>query len=68
MTTLDQFLSPSESKPRLPEERCANPKCRKILKITDIKYTLRVKGKEGVYCRTCAKEILRPLEDSEGNL
>jgi len=62
--SLDRFL-PS-SKPKQVEERCANPNCRKIIK--GIKYTLTVKGKEGIYCQPCAKQILRPFETSEENL
>jgi len=70
--TLDQFLPPSVVKPKTSqvfvEERCANPKCRKILKITDVKYTLKIKGKEATYCQACAKKILRPHENTEANL
>jgi len=70
--TLDRFLPPSQVKPKpsevFVEERCTNRKCRKILKITDIKYTLKVKGKEGIYCPDCAKKILRPQENTEENL
>jgi hypothetical protein len=71
--TLDQFFPPSEVKPKqdlgvFVEERCANPKCRKVLRVTDIKYTLRIKGKEAVYCQPCAKQILRPQESAEDNL
>lgn len=65
---LDRFFPPSVLKPKssqvFTEERCANPKCRKILKIIDVKYTLRIKGKEAVYCQHCAKTILRPQENA----
>lgn len=70
--TLDRFLSPSAVKPKTSqvyaEERCANLKCRKILKKTDTKYRLIVKGKEAVYCQPCGKHILRPQENTEENL
>lgn len=71
--TLDKFLPPSMAKPKqdtgvFVEERCANPKCRKILKITDIKYTLAVKGEKKTYCQICAKKILRPHENTEQDL
>lgn len=71
--TLDKFFPPSMAKPKqdpavFVEERCANPKCRKILKITDIKYTLKIKGKEATYCQPCAKKILHPQENTEVSL
>ena len=71
--TLDQFFGPTVVKPNQKsevyvEERCANPKCRKILKIPDIKYTITVKSKTGTYCQPCAKKILRPQENTEQNL
>jgi len=71
--TLDRFLPPSKVKPNqrseiFVEERGANPKCRKILKITDVKYTLRIKGKKEPYCQNCAKKILRPQENREENV
>jgi len=71
--SLDQFFPPTVVKPKqdsqlFVEERCANPKCRKILKILAIKYTLTIKGKTGTYCQACAKKILRPQENTEQNL
>jgi len=68
--TLDRFLPPTVAKPKqnsgvFVQERCANPKCRRILKITDVKYTLIVKGKKAVYCQPCAKKILQPQENTE---
>jgi hypothetical protein len=68
--TLDKFFPPTMTKPKqdpdvFAEQRCANRKCRKILKITDIKYTLTVKGKVDTYCQDCAKKILRPQENTE---
>lgn len=73
LASLDRFFPPSLTKPKqdpaiFVEERCADPACRKILKIRDIKYTLRIRGKEGVYCQECAKRILRPQERSEADL
>jgi len=57
MSTLDAFLQPHHV-----EERCSNPKCRKILGAKEPKYTIRFKGKEGKeappYCRECARAIL----------
>jgi len=71
--SLDRFLPPTVAKPKQDsavfiQERCANPKCRKILKVTDPKYTLRIKSKNAVYCSACAKKILHPQEDREENL
>jgi hypothetical protein len=60
--SLDAFLG-SSNNTAAAEERCADPGCRKIIK--GIKYTLTIKGKEGVYCQGCAKKILRPQEDAE---
>jgi hypothetical protein len=67
--TLDSFFSP-RAKPKqvLAEERCSNPHCRKLLDAKESKYTLRIKGKEAVYCQACAKKILRPQEATEENL
>ena len=64
MSTLDAFLPPQIVKPKQfdsgihVEERCSNPKCRKILGAKEPKYTLRFKGKEEPYCRECARAIL----------
>jgi hypothetical protein len=63
--SLDRFLEKNSQHAGV-EERCSNPKCRRVLK--DIKYTLTVRGKEGVYCQLCAKQILRPQENTEENL
>jgi len=68
--SLDRFLPPTAVKPKqdsgiFVEERCSNPHCRKILGSKEAKYVLRIKGKEGVYCQTCAKKILRPHENTE---
>lgn len=70
--TLDAFLPPMmvNKKPSMihvVEERCANPRCRKLLK-NEIKYTLRKKGKEETYCQACAKAILRPEEEKEESI
>lgn len=76
MSTLDAFLPPQLVKPKqvdsgiYVEERCSNPKCRKILGAKEPKYTIRFKGKEAPYCRECAKAILpkpKPQETEEGN-
>jgi len=61
--SLDRFLPEGEDNHTAVQERCSNPKCRKP--IGNVKYTLTVKGKEGLYCQTCAKKILSPREDSE---
>jgi len=69
--SLDKFLPIDKSKldaGTLGEERCASPKCRKILKVTDIKYTITVKGEKKIYYQACAEEILRPQENTEENL
>lgn len=69
--TLDQFLPPTVVKSRpdsgiFVEERCSNPKCRKILGPTVIKYTLRVKGEKKPYCRECARAIMpKPKPETE---
>ena len=57
--SLDKFLGTK------PEERCSNPKCRKIIRKTDTKYELTVKDKKGVYCQPCGSAILGPREDRE---
>jgi len=71
--SLDRFLPPTVVKPKqdpsiFVEERCSNPKCRKILSVKVPKYTLRSKGREQPYCPDCAKQILRPQENTEGNI
>ena len=68
--TLDQFLPPATVKPRhdtgiYVKDRCSNPKCNKQIPVTEPKYTLRIKGKEAVYCQACAKAILHPQETTE---
>jgi hypothetical protein len=70
--SLDLFLPPRVVKPKLDsevfvEERCANPACRRVLKITEPKYMVVVKGKMGVYCRDCARALLpkpKPADSS----
>lgn len=59
---LDRYL-PKNSQHTIVEERCSNPKCRKV--ISDVKYTLTVKGKTGIYCQSCAKKVLSPRENNE---
>ena len=59
--SLDNFFPSTNNKHTAPGQRCANPKCRRIIK--DVKYTLIIKGKENVYCQACAKQILSPQED-----
>jgi len=71
--SLDNWLDPTVVKPKSDtgitvEERCSNPKCRKILKPPTIIYRLRIKGKIEPYCQECAKAKLRPQENSEENL
>jgi len=66
--SLDRFLPPTAVKPKqdtgiFVEERCANPRCRKILK--GVKYHLTIKGITAPYCQECAKAKLRPQENSE---
>jgi len=68
--TLDLWLPPEIVKPKqdtgiFVEERCSNPRCRKILGVKEPKYVLRIRGKEAPYCRACAKVILRPQEQTE---
>jgi hypothetical protein len=68
-STLDSFLPPSVVKPKKDtgiyvEEKCSNPRCCKKIPFAEPKYTLRVKGKENVYCQACAKTILRPQENT----
>jgi len=68
--TLDRFFPPSVVKTKqdpavVVEDKCSNPKCRRKIPFNEPKYTLRVKGKEGVYCQTCAKRILRPQENTD---
>jgi hypothetical protein len=64
--TLDSFFG-AKPKQVLVEERCSNSRCRKLLG-KGPKYTLTIKGEEKLYCQTCAKKILRPQENTEGNL
>jgi hypothetical protein len=69
--SLDKFLPPYQVKPKQDpkitvRDKCA--KCGKPILSTEPKYTLRVKGKEGFYHQTCAKQILRPQENMEENL
>lgn len=64
--SLDRFLPPNNNQHTAVERRCANPRYRKVIK--GINYTLKVKGKEDIYCQSCAKQILRPFEASEENL
>jgi len=71
--SLDRFLPPSVVKTKqdqavVIEDRCSNPRCKRKIPFNEPKYTLRVKGKEGLYCQTCAKRILRPEENTEQNL
>jgi len=71
--TLDRFFPPTAVKPKqdsgvFVQERCSNPKCRKILGPKVAKYVIRIKGKEQPYCQDCAKKILRPQENTETNL
>lgn len=62
MSGLDAFLGTSKPKP---ENRCANPKCRKVLTTKDTTYTLTRKGKTETYCQPCAKLILKPQEEAK---
>jgi len=71
--TLDKFFPPTVVKAKqdsgvFVQERCSNPRCRKILGAKEAKYVLRIKGKEAPYCSACAKKILRPQENTETNL
>lgn len=71
--SLDRFLPPSAVKPKQDpaitiQDKCANPKCRRKIPLNEPKYTLRIKGKEAVYCQTCAKKILHPHENTEENI
>ena len=71
MSTLDAFLPPQLVKPNqrdsgiYVEERCSNPKCRKILGAKEPKYEIRVKGKVTPYCRECARAILPKPKKTE---
>jgi DNA-directed RNA polymerase subunit RPC12/RpoP len=73
MSTLDQFFPPTVVKSKggsgiYVEERCSNSKCGKILKATEPKYVIKVKGKEKPYCMECARKILpkpKPKETDE---
>jgi len=71
-TTLDSFFPGPHAVPKStevePRDRCSNPKCRRELSPKEPKYTLRIKGKESVYCQPCAKAILHPQENTEENL
>lgn len=69
-STLDQFLPPTPVKTRdtgiYVKDRCSNPKCGKEIPFTEPKYTLKIKGKEAVYCQACAQAILYSQENNEG--
>lgn len=74
MSTLDTYLPPTAVKvkedPQIAvEENYSNfPRCQKKVGITEPKYTVRVKGKDRIFCRECALEILpkpKPKENSE---
>jgi hypothetical protein len=60
--SLDNFLPKQPPKPV--EQRCDNPKCRKVLGINVVKYELERKGKKQTLCQTCAKALLRPQEET----
>ena len=62
---LDKFFGTA---PPPPKQRCSNPQCNKLLSDKDAKFTLRIKGEEKLYCMTCYKAKLKPMEDSEANL
>jgi len=69
--TLDRFLPPFQTKPKQDEKIIVQDKCAKCgnpISLTEPKYTLKIKGKEGKYHQTCAKQILRPHENTEENL
>lgn len=71
--SLDKFLPPTLTKSKKDsgifiQERCSNPKCRKILGSKVVKYTLRIKGEDKPYCSNCAKQIIRPQESTEADL
>ena len=60
--SLDKFFGTE------PEERCSNPKCRKILGKKNPKYTLTIKGEKSPYCRDCATHLMpkpKPKEPEE---
>jgi hypothetical protein len=69
VSTLDQYFQvPKKEESTAIADRCANPRCRKVISCTETKYTLTIKGKDIVYCQGCAKKILQPQENSEENL
>lgn len=55
--TLDGFFGAGAPPPKPPEKRCANPKCRKILKGRFI--TIEKKGKKLDYCPECTRPHLK---------
>lgn len=61
--SLDTFLPKQAPKPV--EQRCDNPKCRRILGPSVVKYELTRNGKKTTYCQPCAKAILRPQEETQ---
>jgi hypothetical protein len=55
MNSLDQFFGTTAV-----EQRCSNPKCRKILGGKEAIYTLRTKNQDSSlpYCGECARALL----------
>lgn len=72
-TTLDSFLPYVPA----PQSTAAEPKCFKCSKAMSdketwywlkTKETKGTKGKTELHCQSCAKQVLRPQEDTEENL
>ena|SRR3972149_5807859 len=71
--SLDAWLGPQIVKPKtkpqqeaiITEDFCSNPKCKKKIPVNQMKYTLRVKGEEKVFCADCARAKLNPLRAPE---
>jgi len=65
---LDAFFSTGAKPKPTVEERCANPRCRKIIKSPTMKFQITRKGETKTYCQQCYKAIMRPQEDSDANI